>query len=88
MSQVTGMESEMAKLVALLQDSIGPASKKRKEVSDIEGPENQFLANPTNDGGNDFNGNQFVTNLLGDQFSHFTGRRNIGILEGQMPLAA
>ena len=71
-TQVTGMQTEMEKLVALLQDSIASASKKRKRTSDLEGPDNQFLANPTNDVGNEFstlqNGNQFASNPPGDQF--------------------
>ena len=88
-TQVTGMQTKMEKLVALLQDSIASASKKRKRTSDLEGPENQFLANPTNDVGNDFstlqNGNQFASNPPGDQFPTL---RDVEELDGQMPMAA
>ena len=88
-TQVTGMQTEMAKLVVLLQDSIAPASKKRKRTSDPEGPENQFLANPTNDVGNEFStlqiGNQFASNLPGDQFPIL---RDVEELDGQMPMAS
>ena len=87
-TQVTGMQTEMEKLVALLQDPIASASKKRKRTSDLEGPENQFLANPTNDVGNDFstlqNGNQFASNPPGDQFPTL---RDVEELDGQMPMA-
>ena len=88
-TQVTGMQTEMEKLVALLQDPIASASKKRKRASDLEGPENQFLANPTNDVENDFstlqNGNQFASNPPGDQFPTL---RDVEELDGQMPMAA
>ena len=53
-TQVTGMQTEKAKLVAMLQESIATTSKKRKRTSDLEEPENQFLANPTNEVGNEF----------------------------------
>ena len=87
-TQVTGMQTELGKLVALLQDPIASASKKRKRASDLEGPENQFLANPTNDAENDFstlqNGNQFASNPPGDQFPTL---RDVEDLDGQMPMA-
>ena len=87
-TQVTGMQTEVGKLVALLQDPIASASKKRKRASDLEGPENQFLANPTNDAENDFstlqNGNQFASNPPGDQFPTL---RDVEELDGQMPMA-
>ena len=87
-TQVTGMQTELGKLVALLQDPIASASKKRKRASDLEGPENQFLANPTNDAENDFstlqNGNQFASNPPGDQFPTL---RDVEELDGQMPMA-
>ena len=77
----------MAKLVAMLQESIATKSKKRKRTSDLEGPESQFLANPTNDVGNEFatlqNGNQFASNLPGDQFPTL---RDVEELDGQMPI--
>ena len=83
------MQTKVAKLAVLLQDSITPASKKRKRTSDLEGPENQFLANPINDVGNEFatlqNGNQFASNLPGDQFPTL---RDVEELDGQMPMAA
>ena len=85
-TQVTGIQTEMAKLVALLQDSVAPASKKRKRTSDLEGPENRFLANPTNDVGNGFatlqNDNHFASNLPGDQFPIL---RDVEELDGHMP---
>ena len=81
-TQVTGIQTEMAKLVALLQDPIAPANKKRKGALSLEGPENQFLADPTNDAGNEFatlqNGNQFASSLPGDQFPYLTGCGRIG----------
>ena len=87
--QVTGMQTEMAELVAMLQDSIAPARKKRKRTSDLEGPENQFLANPTNDAGNEVvtlqNDNPFASNLPGNQFPTL---RDVEELDGQMPMAA
>ena len=52
-TQVTGMETKMEKLLALLQASIAPASKKRKGTSELEVPENQFLANFKNYAGNE-----------------------------------
>ena len=85
---MTGMQTDLGKLVALLQDPIASASKKRKRASDLEGPENQFLANPTNDAENDFstlqNGNQFASNPPGDQFPTL---RDVEELDGQMPMA-
>ena len=87
-TQVTGIQTEMAKLVALLQDPIAPANKKRKGALSLEGPENQFLADPTNDAGNEFatlqNGNQFASSLPGDQFPTL---RDVEELDGQMPMA-
>ena len=87
-TQVTGMQTELGKSVALLQDPIASASKKRKRASDLEGPENQFLANPTNDAENNFstlqNGNQFASNPPGDQFPTL---RDVEELDGQMPMA-
>ena len=88
-SQVTGMQTEMSKLIALLQDSFAPASKKRKSISDLEGSENQFLTNPINDTENEMstllNGNQFACNPPGDQFPIL---RDAEVLEGPMPMAA
>ena len=88
-SQVTGMQTEMSKLIALLQDSLAPASKKRNPISDLEGSENQFLTNPINDTENEIstlqNGNQFACNPPGDQFPIL---RDAEVLEGQMPMAA
>ena len=52
-TQVTEIQTEMAKLVALLQDPNASANKKRKGALSLEGPENQFLTDPTNDAGNE-----------------------------------
>ena len=86
---MTGIQTEMANLVVLLQDSIAPANKKRKGTFNLEGPENQFLADPTNDAGSEFatlqNGNLFASNLPGDQFPTL---RDVEELDGQMPMAA
>ena len=82
-----GIQTEVAKLVALLQDPIAPVNKKRKGTLTLEGPENQFLADPTNDAGNEFatlqNGNQFTSNLPGDQFPSL-----LDVEEFPMPMAA
>ena len=85
-STVAGMQSEMSKLVSVLQDSVIPMKRLRSAepnatTSQSEGLENQFHANsnehqfrmPSNE--NQFllqqHGNQFATNLSGDQFPAF-----------------
>ena len=82
-STAVGMQSEMSKLVSILQDSLVPAKKMRSTPPEItsgqpEGLENQFLLHtsepylsmPTPE--NQFLerpiGNQFATNNPGDQF--------------------
>ena len=83
--RLVGMQIEMSKLVALLQDSLAPASKKRKPISDLEGSENQFLTNSISDTENEIsalqNGNEFACNPPGDQFPIL---RDVEVLEGQM----
>ena len=81
--QYLSMQSEMSKLVSILQDSLVPAKKMRSTQPDVtsaqpEGFENQFLIDtsephlpmPTHE--NQFltrpTGNQFATNHSGDQF--------------------
>ena len=85
-SMLAGMQSEMSKLVSVLQDSVIPTKRLRSTepnatTSQSEGLENQFLANsnerqcrmPSNE--NQFllqqNGNQFATILSGDQLPAF-----------------
>ena len=85
-SMLAGMQSEMSKLVSVLQDSVIPTKRLRSTepnatTSQSEGLENQFLANsnerqcrmPSNE--NQFllqqNGNQFATILSGDQLPTF-----------------
>ena len=82
--RLVGMQTEISTLVALLQDSLAPASKKRKPISDLEGSENQFFTNSINDTENEIstlhNGNQFACIPPGDQFPIL---RDVEVLEGQ-----
>ena len=82
-------KKKLTGIILILLVFQGVVFQKRKRTSDLEGPENQFLANPTNDVGNEFstlqNGNQFASNPPGDQFPTL---RDVEELDGQMPMAA